>query len=186
MASLINLIVEICDENLSQTFSFLYLSYLYLMKLEEIEMEQVYKCYFDGSCGPINPGGYIGMGVYVELNGEPVLHHSSSEDSHPMNTNNVAEYLAFEVLMDYLEKKEPATVEIYGDSNLVIQQMNELWKIKTGHYSEYARTCLLKFRNVCSIHKTTLKWIAREENDIADDLSKSDVYSQYNCVVTEE
>ena len=60
-------------------------------------------------------------------------------------------------------------INIYGDSMLVINQMTGKWKIKSGYYVDYATECkkfLKLFTNI------NLKWIPREENTYADNLSK--------------
>lgn len=52
---------------------------------------------------------------------------------------------------------------------LVIRQCFGKWKIKRGLYTEYAleaKRKLLQFKNMSG------KWIPREQNQLADDLSK--------------
>lgn len=131
-------------------------------------------CYFDGACEPINPCGNMGIGAYITKNSEVLFEHSDYVPAKKTNTNNVAEYMGFIAILKWL--KENGHVEshvlINGDSNLVVQQMNGKWKIKSGLYAEYAREAkelLKEFKNV------TVKWIPRELNTIADELSKKHV-----------
>jgi ribonuclease HI len=135
-----------------------------------------YTCYFDGACEPKNPGGNMGLGAVV-LNDkkERVGMFSDFIPANPENSNNVAEYKAFgwlvAALSDRVEKTD--TVEIFGDSKLVVNQMNGFWKIKQGRYVEYAQGYLPIFQRLKTQCKVYLKWIPREQNQLADDLSKA-------------
>ena len=96
-----------------------------------------FKCYFDGACEPINPGGAIGAGIYI------VGSRRTYKDKYfipckPENTNNVAEYIALIKVLEFMANKSGCRIEIFGDSMLVIMQMTGRWKIKHGAYKEYA------------------------------------------------
>lgn len=131
------------------------------------------KCYFDGCCEPKNPYGNMGMGAKIIKDNETVFEHSSFIPESKDNSNNVAEYLAFEQILIWLKENEvpEKTIFIYGDSKLVVNQMNKDWKIKQGMYKPHALRCkelLSKLEKVLVI-----RWIGREGNKIADDLSKA-------------
>ena len=135
--------------------------------------EQLYKCYFDGACMPTNPGGRMGMGVYIESGTKKVM-LSDTEPKSKSNTNNVAEYRAVIMLLKHLNSLRGSGrfITIYGDSKLVVNQLNGLWRILDGEYVPYAMQAKhllteLKCRNTVAI-----KWIPRHKNWKADELSK--------------
>ena len=130
------------------------------------------ECYFDGSCEPKNPSGNMGIGALVKVDGVKVMEFSDFVPAKPQNTNNVAEYMGFEKIIDYLLENNLANenVSIFGDSQLVIKQMNGEWRIKDGSYTTFAQRCsekLSKFEKV-----PVIQWIGRDLNTEADALSK--------------
>lgn len=133
-----------------------------------------YVAYFDGAI-TFNTGGDMGMGCYVvDGEGEVIYEHSSAVRKGFNNSCNVAEYLAFEVLLDWVRDncKPKDEVTIYGDSQLVCLQMQSQWKIKDGMYVKHAHRCkklLLTLKNTIWIK---IEWIPRKENDYCDRLSK--------------
>lgn len=56
--------------------------------------------WFDGSCGPVNPGGTAAIGVLIKEDGKTVYENSEVVGEGPLMSNNVAEYAA---LLDGLE-----------------------------------------------------------------------------------
>jgi ribonuclease HI len=90
-------------------------------------------------------------------------------------SNNVAEYSGFLAILEYLLSTDldDQTINIHGDSKLVIEQMQGNWRMKKGFYiatAKKAKETLKRFRK-----KPTLIWIPREKNDIADELSKAEL-----------
>lgn len=130
------------------------------------------KCYLDGCCEPKNPYGNMGMGAIILKDNMPVFKHSSHIPESKENSNNVAEYLALEQLLIWLKenKVEEKIIFIYGDSKLVINQMNGMWKMKQGLYLQAARRCKTLAAQTGKV--LDFKWIPREGNTLADDLSK--------------
>lgn len=134
--------------------------------------------YFDGCCEPINPGGTAGFGAVVFENTKRVW--ECSKVFIPINgreketSNNVAEYAAFNAILDYFIERGLAdeNILVHGDSKLVIEQCFGRWKIKGGFYAPLAREAKEKVKKFKSLHG---KWISREENSIADELSKGEV-----------
>jgi ribonuclease HI len=137
-------------------------------------------CYFDGACEPRNPGGNMGIGAVVTVNDEEVLfEHSVYVPAKPSNSNNVAEYSGFIAILKWLKEngKQESYIHIKGDSKLVIEQMKGNWRMKAGRYMAYAheaKSLLKEFKNI------TLQWIPREQNGIADELSKKPM-KENNC-----
>lgn len=86
----------------------------------------------------------------------------------PNSTHNVAEYTglikALEWIQTHLDDME---LEILGDSRLVIEQVN-------GHYQVKAPRVIPLYEKAISLLEPfnwTARWIPREENAVADELS---------------
>lgn len=126
-------------------------------------METV-EIYFDGGCWP-NPGPK-GCWKYLICVGSKVYENADWIEQKDC-TNNIAEY---EGLLHALEKATELNLKdvvIYGDSNLVVQQINRRWKIKKDYLLEYAIICWKLLRK---LNSWKLQWIPREQNIDADDL----------------
>lgn len=133
-------------------------------------------CNFDGACEPINPGGNMGIGALIKTEeGTVVYSHSSFVPRHHENSNNAAEYLALEKLIDWLSDEPclPLSAVIFGDSMMVCQQINGAWRIKSGKYREHALRCKDKLTLLRKKAQIEIAWVRRELNQDADDLSKT-------------
>jgi ribonuclease HI len=87
----------------------------------------------------------------------------------PHATNNEAEYTALILGLTKALELEITELDVEGDSNLVIQQVQGLWKVKVPRLvplQSKANKLVWKFK------KWTLKHVYREENTDADRLSK--------------
>jgi ribonuclease HI len=135
--------------------------------------------FFDGACGPINPGGHVGYGAIIYQDGKTLWECSKRYIPEPYRetetSNNLAEYLAFFETIQYIFHNQLDNLEarIYGDSKLVVEQMSGRWKIKNGVYATIAfqaKEVLAKFERTPMVI-----WIPREENAIADALSKAPI-----------
>lgn len=128
--------------------------------------------FIDGSCEPINPGGIMGVGVWMNVDGKQQA-FSEKHEERPDNTNNLAEYLALKKVLDFCEKIEVSELEIFSDSMLLVKQMNGQWRIKHGSYKSVALECYLVIHNFRIANaKISIKWIPREQNVMADSLSQ--------------
>lgn len=131
------------------------------------------KIYFDGACGPRNPGGRCGCGAVIFKNRE-IIKEIAVEyipEIKKETSNNIAEYYALLKALEFLIKEglQDSVIQVFGDSKLVINQMKGVWKIRAGLYLEqavYTKRALEKFSNI------RFKWIPREQNILADNLSK--------------
>ena len=135
-------------------------------KEEEIPNREGYdnkiRAYFDGACkGNPGPGSY---GYVITENGKENV-TDTLNISHI--TNNVAEYYALILLLNYLVKNNINEVEIFGDSSLVINQVNGKWKVKAEHLKPLATQA--KYL-VSQISNCTISWISRDDNDIVNNL----------------
>ena len=131
------------------------------------------ECFFDGCCEPKNPGGAMGIGALILIDGNIELEYKKFVPTNQSNTNNIAEYLALEEILNYLIDKNITTenIVISGDSQLAVKQMNGEYGMNNGAYTPYARRCLLKISQFN--RKPIIKWIPRDQNEKADKLSKS-------------
>lgn len=130
--------------------------------------------YFDGACEPRNPGGAMGIGALLKVNGKTVWATSLYYEPSQSNTNNCAEYIAMGLALRYLVDNGYSNneVAICGDSQLVIKQMTGEYGMKEGLYIKYARRCQELIKQFSK--KPSFIWIKREQNSEADELSKSE------------
>lgn len=129
--------------------------------------------FFDGACGPENPGGKCGGGAAIYYDFELV--YEIAERYVPKNprdtSNNVGEYWALVKALELLltQGKAQEEIEVFGDSKLVISQMTGKWRIKNGIYKDVGLACQKLVKNFPNLR---LQWIPREQNERADGLSK--------------
>jgi ribonuclease HI len=82
-------------------------------------------------------------------------------------TNNEAEYTALILLLEEIKDRGLKEVAITGDSKLVVNQVNRLWKVNKPHLKDlFKRALELKEETASSI-----SWVPREQNAHADLLS---------------
>jgi len=131
------------------------------------------KLYFDGASQG-NPGK-ASCGFYIQYSGNSQNSENSenSENSGykylgPRFTNNEAEYQGLIHGLQECRGLGLCSLEVYGDSKLVIEQMNKKWKVKAPNLK-----ILWKLANELLDPKCTYKfiWIPREQNSIADALA---------------
>jgi ribonuclease HI len=127
------------------------------------------KLYFDGSCGPNNPGGYACFAFVISDNGKEVVRKTGIHCQGEEATNNVAEYAGLIAGLEYMVENSLKNVEIFGDSKLVINQVNEDWKCKAENLQPMLKAAHDLLPNFDSWEAT---WIPRDDNSLADGLSK--------------
>lgn len=133
-------------------------------------------CHFDGACEPRNPGGHLGWGGIIidQDTGEELHKFSGYKAADPVNTNNMAEYIALLTLLIWLYRNgfTDDEITIKGDSQLVVRQMAGDWAMKRGAYMPTAIRCWNALRQFKSIR---FQHVYRESNGPADDLSKEEL-----------
>jgi len=133
-----------------------------------------YTAWFDGACGPANPGGTATYGVMIKDQDGAILvwEHGLVGEGSAMS-NNVAEYAGVLHILKYLSCRPPGRVTIHGDSNLVISQLNGKWRMRKGLYLSTAKEAkaLLAHLHNCG-WEINLCWIPRAQNEECDALSK--------------
>ncbi|MCS7112319.1 MAG: ribonuclease HI family protein [Ignisphaera sp.] len=130
------------------------------------------KGYFDGLCEPINPGGVATYGYVVYRGGKQIASGYGVIGAGMLGndtSNNIAEYHALIKLLEKLvELGMVRDIEIYGDSQLVINQINGVFMVRSSRIRPlYERA--IELLNM--LQNAKLIWIPREMNKEADRLS---------------
>lgn len=136
------------------------------MIVETVSDGEKFKAFFDGSAKP-NPG-MMQIGGYVDDSTGFRTIEFSRELKH--GTNNEAEYHAFIYLLDRLIEGDVQDVKIYGDSSLVVNQVNGTWKARDDRMKIFKEAALEKLQN---IPKWTLEHVPRAMNKDADNLTRT-------------
>src|SRR3990167_8551657 len=93
------------------------------------------KIFTDG--GSINNPGPAAIAFVVYLNNKIVYSFSSKIG---INTNNFAEYAALEKSLEWI-RDNPGfrldKISVFSDSNLMVNQLNGLFKVKSTHIREF-------------------------------------------------
>jgi len=122
----------------------------------------------DGSCYP-NPGN-MAIGIVIYRDGELIKKISETIG---YGTNNIAEYKALIRGLEEIKEMKAERIDIYCDSQLVVKQLNGIYKVKD-------KTIIELFKQVESlVHKFTGKvsfiWEKRDHNRIADQLARKSI-----------
>lgn len=129
------------------------------------------KGYFDGLCEPKNPGGIATYGYVILMeDGNKIDGYGLAERPWSTNaTNNVAEYTGLYCLLAKMVRIGIQHAMIYGDSQLVIKQLNNEYKIKSERLLPLYQKIIELKREFVNIE---FKWVPRELNKEADKLSR--------------
>lgn len=117
--------------------------------------------YCDG--GSRNNPGHAAYGFVVKSEGQVL----KSEGGYiGIATNNVAEYTALVKALEWLEKEHKGQdLDVYMDSNLVVSQLNGIFKVKNGELREM----IVKIRELTpSFKEVKFNYIPRVQNKEAD------------------
>lgn len=121
--------------------------------------------WFDGATKHANPG-IRGIGGLLK---GPAGERIEIFEEIGEGTNNEAEYAALMAVLDAAVTAKVQDLMVYGDSQLVIKQVNGEWLINAKGLVPMCKTVQ---RLMDQIPKVTLSWIPREDNIEADALSK--------------
>lgn len=120
--------------------------------------------YFDGACRG-NPGnGSFGGVIYDDKQNIVTTYN----DFLGITTNNIAEYSALLNGLQIALEHDITNIDVYGDSLLIIKQMNGLFKVRNKRLRELNEECNTlkqKFKHI------TFQHILRDKNKIADKLA---------------
>ena len=129
-----------------------------------------YRGFFDGSSKG-NPG--LAHCSWVILDSDNVEYSHKRIKAKEDRTNNYAEYMGLISLLYYLvSEKEIVYIEIFGDTALVINQVNGKWKCKSPNLKPLWEKAVSLFEYLTTFKHIKLTWIPREQNTIADQLAQ--------------
>jgi ribonuclease HI len=137
----------------------------------------VWNVYFDGCCDP-NPGGVMAWGFGIDAGDGSLVTDSGAVSGRFGNTNNVAEYYALgysvKRVIDLVKSPAAAAkfsgLHIRGDSQLVVNQVNDAWKVKAPALAQLHGRVLQLLTETG--HPWVVEWVPREQNGLADELSR--------------
>ena len=124
-----------------------------------------YTLYFDGACRG-NPGKASLGGVIYNSDDEEIINFKKCIG---IATNNVAEYSAILAGIKVLIKYKIRDVYIYGDSKLVVEQLNGNWQVKSETLNLI--TSKLKLLTREYFDKIKILHVKRRLNKRADELA---------------
>lgn len=123
----------------------------------------IYSGYFDGASRG-NPGK-AAIGCCLMNDKREIILEISERIGN--KTNNEAEYIALIVLLEEIKRRDIKEAKLYGDSQLVINQVSGNWRINHLHLYDLCEQVLKLMQGM----RVSLAWIPREENAYADWLS---------------
>ncbi len=111
--------------------------------------------------------------AYIIVDNGKILEKGSEKIS--ISTNNEAEYLALIKALKEVRKYSPKKVTCYSDSNLLINQLNNNWKVKAENLLDFyneVKNLEKEIGNVKYVHvRRENKWIKlcdKMANDVLD------------------
>lgn len=133
--------------------------------------------FFDAACkNQPHQNCPMGIGVAVFLDNQyqedlsrAILYENHTPDD---GTSNIGEWLALceaLELVQGLRKDYQGKFNVFGDSKLVVNQFNQIWRIKEDKFLKYFQRAS-KANQLAKI--SAIQWVPREKNQQADDLSK--------------
>jgi len=124
--------------------------------------------FFDGLCEPKNPGGVATYGYVIYRGIKKIKAGCRVIGSGVGMTNNVAEYSGLKRAAEWINQNGIEDDILFkGDSQLVINQMNGIWQIKSGT----SRRFVPEIRGLLKGKRVKFVWVPREQNAEADMLS---------------
>jgi ribonuclease HI len=128
--------------------------------------------WFDGATGSANPGGHASWGAIIKHDNRAIWKAHGYVGHGPEMSNNVAEYCGLISVLAFLytNRESWSSATVHGDSKLVVMQMNGKWGAYGGLYYPYYETAKAGFESLRD--RIKLKWVPREKNGEADELSK--------------
>ena len=128
------------------------------------------KIFFDGGSRG-NPGPSAVGAVIYDKNDNRIAEISEFVGE---QTNNMAEYIALEKVLEYIKKYKAKynirRIMLNTDSKLIHNQLKKIWKIRDDDLREIARRIARRLKEYDLVD---LRLIPREDNKIADRLVNS-------------
>jgi ribonuclease HI len=121
---------------------------------------------FDGSADP-NPGGRLGWGWHLRMDGVELPPRGGELPAAPGNTNNVGEFMGLiSLLEDYLARGGKGPLEVRGDSQLIIRQVTGEYKCKAPNLQSLLAKAQSLTKKVPG--GVSYVWVPRKHNSRAD------------------
>lgn len=125
----------------------------------------MYRLFFDGASRG-NPG-LAGYGAVIFTENWKIVDECYSKMS-CISTNNQAEYAGLLNGLKMVLRNNIQNIDVYGDSKLIIEQMNNRWKVKNEGLKLYYDVC----KDICSeLSHVTFSHVKRDLNKHADMLA---------------
>lgn len=136
--------------------------------------------WFDGACKNVKDElEPMGVGVLIKKDDEIIVSKAISPDI--LGTSNVAEYIGLVTtlreVLNYIQRNKDKVVVtdvlIHSDSQLVVNHYHQNWQCRNGVLKSYLDEALSLSNIFKKLDvKLTLKWVRRNFNTEADELSK--------------
>ena len=134
-----------------------------MFTFSNVLLESKFTVYCDGAARG-NPGE-AGAGVLIQKDNKD---YKSISAYLGKQTNNYAEYTAVILALKELVKLNAQDVEIYLDSNLIVQQLNGKWKVKTESIQPLYKEAV---KYMMQIKNIKIEHVYRKDNTKADKLA---------------
>lgn len=125
----------------------------------------------DGSCYP-NPGN-MAIGIVIYKDGELVKKISETIG---YGTNNIAEYKALIRGLEEAKKMNPEKIEVYCDSQLVVKQLNKIYRVRDKNIIPLVEQIEEIVRTLPG--RVNFLWNRRDNNFMADNLAKKAILTE--------
>ena len=125
------------------------------MSKNPIKKGEILKIYTDGAARG-NPGPAAWAFLFVH--NDCIIHEESNYIG--IATNNAAEYHAIINALKTAKRFHKGHLQVYSDSNLAVQQINNKWKIHYPHLAKLYRTV----RQLCGNYKKVEFFHVRRNN----------------------
>ena len=127
--------------------------------------------FFDGASRKLQNGKSASYGALLRLNGVAIARYAVYVGDH---TNNEAEYAGALAVLRHALSMRCARVCIYGDSKLVVSQLNGTWKCKANNLKasyEDGLELMRQLHTMCEAGRLFFGHVYREFNVDADSLA---------------
>jgi len=127
-----------------------------------------YLLYCDGATKKSNPSDVTGIGIacYTDNPRSLVFSH---HQRFGRGTNNTSEYQSLITGLQMCLQKGIDSVWVCMDSQLVIKQCKKEWEVKSPDLKPFYDRVMILIKQFKSV---SFYWVPREENKMADQLSK--------------
>jgi len=131
----------------------------------------------DGACLPKNPRGVATYAFIIRCDRKKLAVESglAGKPYSKEATNNTAEYTAYIAALTKAEELGLTSeqIEVRSDSQLLVNQLNDKYKVRKPHLVILHKRATKLGKQ---FSKLNVKWIPREENEEADNLTEREYW----------